>query len=114
VAEVAWRPARASDLKALYPVKPFETVRALVITVDGEPCGIIGLAKEPQCDRAFSEYRPALEPYLKRMAVLRAILAFMQWVKTNPVQVYALSEGTGILERLGFTHVTENFFVWRG
>lgn len=114
MADVAWRYASASDVDTLYHTRPYETLRALVITLDGKPAAIIGLAKEPDRERAFSEYLPELQPYLKSMPVLRAIKAFMGWVKASPVPVYALSEGTGILERLGFTHIEENVFAWVG
>lgn len=99
-------------MDALYAGRPRETLRALVIRVDGEPAGIIGLAQEADRLRAFSEVREALCPHLKRMPVLRAIQAFMKWVRTSKVPVYAVSEGTGLLERLGFVPFKGEEYRW--
>jgi hypothetical protein len=77
-------------------------MRAVAIRMGERPVGIIGIAKEPERDRVFSEYKPELAPHLKRMAVLRAIKCVMGWVESSKIPVYAISEGTGILEKLGF------------
>lgn len=114
MAEITWGVASAAEVDQLYAGRPRETMRALVIRVDGKPAGIIGLAKEPDRERAFSEYTAELCPHLKRLPVLRAIKAFMTWVKASRVPVYALSEGTGLLERLGFVHVRGEEFRWPG
>lgn len=114
MAEVAWRYATASDVGALYQRRPNETLRAIVITLDGKPAAILGLAVEPDRYRAFSEHLPELVPHLKRMPVLRAIEHLMQWVKSSRAPVYAISEGTGLLERLGFKPVGPEIFEWRG
>jgi hypothetical protein len=112
MAEITWGPASASEVDALYTGRPRETVRALVLRLDGEPAGIIGLAQEPDRLRAFSETRKALGPHLRRMPVLRAIKAFMVWVHQSKVPVYAVSEGTGLLERLGFVQFKGEEYRW--
>src|ERR1041385_750381 len=112
MAEISWGPATAAEVDTLYAGRPRETVRALVIRVDGEPAGIIGLAQEPDRLRAFSEVREALCPHLHRMSVLRAIKAFMRWVEGSAVPVYAISEGTGLLERLGFIQFKGEEYRW--
>lgn len=112
MADVSWGPATAADVDALYKGRPRETMRALVIRVDGEAAGIIGLAQEPDRLRAFSEVRDALCPHIRRMPVLRAIKAFMRWVEQSQVPVYAVSEGTGLLERLGFVQFNGEEFRW--
>jgi hypothetical protein len=112
MAEITWGPASAAEVDALYAGRPRETVRALVIRVDGKPAGIIGLAQEPDRLRAFSEVREALCPHLRRMPVLRAIMAFMRWVRASKVPVYAVSEGTGLLERLGFVQLKGEEYRW--
>lgn len=112
MAEITWGPATASDIDVLFAGRPRETMRALVIRVDGEPAGIIGLAQEPDRFRAFSESREALCPHLRCMQVLRAIKAFMQWVRDSKVPVYAVSEGTGLLERLGFVQFKGEEYRW--
>jgi hypothetical protein len=114
MAEITWSTATAAEVDELYSGRPRETLRALVIRVDGKPAGIIGLAQEPDRFRAFSEYTPELCPHLKRMPVLRAIKAFMAWVEASKVPVYAISEGTGLLERLGFVSDDGEVFRWAG
>lgn len=114
MAEITWGPAIAAEVDALYAGRPRETLRALVIRVDGKPAGIIGLAQEPDRLRAFSEYTADLCPHLKRIPVLRAIKAFMAWVTDSKVPVYAISEGTGLLERLGFVSDDGEVFRWAG
>jgi hypothetical protein len=114
MAEITWGIATAAEVDDLYSGRPRETLRAIIIRVDGVPAGIVGLAKEPDRDRAFSEYTEALCPHLKRMPVLRAIKAFMQWVESSRVPVYAISEGTGLLERLGFVRDHGEEFRWPG
>jgi hypothetical protein len=112
MAEITWGVAPAAEVDELYAGRPRETLRAIVIRLDGKPVGIMGLAKEPERDRAFSEYTPELCPHLKRMPVLRAIKAFMQWVEQSRVPVYAISEGTGLLERLGFIQFRDEEYRW--
>lgn len=111
---LTWVFAEAKDIDAFYGNRPRETMRAIALRLNGECVGLIGLAKEPERDRAFSEYKPALEPYLQRksMTILRAIKAFQGWLETSPVPVYAISEGTGILERVGFRPLDEEIYVW--
>lgn len=111
---MTWGYATGTEVDLLYRRRPAETLRAIVIRLDDEPVAILGLAREPDRQRAFSEYLPALAPYLKSMPVLRAIMALMQWVKDSKVPVYAISEGTGVLERLGFQRLGGEVFVWRG
>lgn len=114
MAEITWGPASAAEVDEFYSHRPRETLRALVIRVDGKPAGIVGLAQEPDRLRAFSEYTDELCPHLKRMSVLRAIKAFMKWVEESKVPVYAISEGTGLLERLGFVSDDGEVFRWAG
>lgn len=109
---ISWRYATAADIDRFYEGRPRETMRAVAIILDDEPVGIIGLAKEPDRDRLFSEYKPELEPHIRRIAVLRAIKAVMAWVEASKIPVYAISEGTGILERLGFKQVSGEIYTW--
>lgn len=109
---ITWSFASAADVDALYRSRPGETLRAVVIRVDGHPAGIIGLAKEPDRDRLFSEYTEKLEPHLKSMAILRALKTVMAWVQASRVPVYAIAENPALLERLGFEKVNDEVFTW--
>jgi hypothetical protein len=109
---ITWGYACSADVDALYSGRPYETLRAIVIRVNGEPAGIIGLAKEPDRDRAFSEYRPSLAPHLRTIPVLRAIKEFMTWVHASRVPVYAVAENPVLLQRLGFKKVAHDIYFW--
>lgn len=105
-------PACAADVELLYRSRPGETLRAVVIKVDGKPAGIIGLAKEADRDRLFSEYTDELTPHLKSMTILRAIKLVMSWVESSRVPVYAIAENPPLLERLGFIRITDEVYLW--
>jgi hypothetical protein len=108
-----WSYATASDIDEFYNGRPRESLRAVTVHMDGRPMLIIGIAKEPDRDRLFSEYKPEFAPYLKRMPVMRALKRVMSWVESSKVPVYAISEGTGILQRLGFKHETGPVYFWK-
>ena len=81
------------------------SVQAYVIRLDGEPVGIIGLARGKGPAQLFSEYKPELEPYLKSMTTLRMIKAAMRMVANHRGAIYAIardSEGVRVLTKLGF------------
>jgi hypothetical protein len=109
---LTWGYATAADIDAYYGDRPRETMRAVVIRMDGVAVGVIGLAKEVDRDRAFSECKPVLCAHLRSIVVLRAIKAFMKLVEASRIPVYAISEGTGVLDRLGFRHVDGDVYEW--
>ena len=93
---------------------PKESIQAFVVTLDDEPEGIIGIAKDKTESRLFSEYKPALSPYLRSMPVLRLIKKVMRLVEDHRGVVYAVAqhdEGKRLLERLGFEDCGE-YFIW--
>lgn len=110
---ITWSFATAEDVVAYYGEAPAQTMRAIIIRVDGVPAGIIGMAFEEDRMRAFSEYREELAPYLKSMTVLRAIKAAQRMFASSVKPVVAVREcGSGILERLGFAQVDEELYLW--
>jgi hypothetical protein len=110
---VTYRFATESDLRRFYGDLPRPTVRAVVILLDGEPVGVIGLARESGCEKLFSEYKPEMQPHLRRFEVLRAIKLAMTLVESAKCDVYAVrDEGTDILLRLGFEHVEDDIYKW--
>lgn len=89
------------------------TSRSVVILVDDEPAAIIGLAYGLDCATMFSDSKPAIEPHLKRMPVLRAIKLAMKLADCGR-DVYAIrKEGTNILPRVGFELVDGDLYKWR-
>jgi hypothetical protein len=111
--DLTYRFATESDLRQFYGELPRQTVRAVVILLDNEPAGIIGLARESGCEKLFSEYKPEMQPHLRRFEVLRAIKLAMTLVESAKCDVYAVrDEGTDILLRLGFEHVEDDIYKW--
>lgn len=91
------------------------TVRAVVVLVDDEPAAVIGLALGIDCATLYSDVKPALEPHLRRLPVLRALKLSMKLVKQCGRDVYAIRQsGTDLLPRLGFEHLEGEVYVWLG
>lgn len=110
---IAWRYAVAADITAYFGAPRLETCRAVVVTMDEKPVGIIALVSGGGCWTIQSEYKPELEPYLRSMPVLRAIKAAMRWVKSSHKRVYAIrDEGTDALLRLGFECIDGDVYQW--
>ena len=110
---LTYRFATESDLRRFYGELPRQTLRAVVILLDGEPAGIIGLARDAGCEKLFSEAKPELEPHLRRFEVLRAIKLAMTLVESSKCDVYAVrEEGTDVLLRLGFEHIEDDIYKW--
>lgn len=112
---IEWSIATAKDIDEYYGERPRFTLKAIAIRMDAKPVAIIGLLDEKHRMRAFSEYKPELEPYLKSMTVLRAVKASQHMIATCGKQVIAIGEGcSGILERVGFVCVQDDVYVWSG
>jgi hypothetical protein len=111
--DLTYRFATAADLTRFYGELPRQTIRAVVVLLNGEPAGVIGLARDGGCAKFFSEYRPEIEPHLRRFEILRAIKLAMTLVKSSSTEVYAVrEEGTNVLLRLGFEHVEDDIYRW--
>lgn len=93
---------------------PSETMRAVVVTLDGAVVAIMGLALGRYASRLFSEFKPEFEPYLRTMTVLRAIKAGLRLLDEHAGRVYAVAqhdEGARLLTRLGF--IEQGELYWR-
>lgn len=88
------------------------TVRAVVVLLDNEPAGMIGLALGVDSALLFSRCEQKLRPHLKRITVLRAIKLAMSMVRSCTRPVYAEREEGDILPRLGFEHVHGEVYRW--
>lgn len=120
---VAYRPATASDVDLYYGSRPSQTLKAIVMTLDGEPAAIVGLANEGGYLKLFSEYKPEFRPYMRSIATLRAIKAVMRMVENSKLAVVAVTQpnepdSPRLLQRLGFEfHNTTDdgdVYEWRG
>lgn len=111
--DLTYRFATESDLRQFYGELPRQTIRAVVVLLDGEPAGVIGLARDGGCAKLFSEYKPEMQHHLRRFQVLRAIRLAMTLVESSISEVYAVrEEGTDVLLRLGFEHVEGDIYKW--
>lgn len=99
---VAYRFASASDIDRFFGSRPAPTMKAIVITVDDEPAGIIGFARMAACICMFSEYKDTLAPHLRSMTVLRALKAAMKMIGSFRLPVTAVADNPVLLTRLGF------------
>lgn len=109
-----WSMATAADIDSFYGERPRYNLRAITIRMDGQPVAIIGMIDERFRMRAFSEYRPELEPYLKSMTVLRAVKAAQHMFASCSKPIVAVREGCPkILERVGFEQVQDDVYAWR-
>ncbi len=101
---IHFRYATAADVDRYYGERPAKTIRAIVVLLDTEPVGIVGLANEGDRYVAFSEYKPELEPHLKSMPVLRAVKAAQRMFLTATLPVVVCNTtNPALLKRLGFT-----------
>lgn len=111
--DLSYRWATATDLRRFYGELPGPTIRAVVALLDDEPVGVIGLARDRDCDKLFSDAKPEVMPHMARFAVLRMIKLAMSMVESSGRDVYAVrQEGTDILVRLGFRHVEGDIYKW--
>jgi hypothetical protein len=115
---IEWRFATRADIVEFYGHPPPATIRAIVVTRNGEPVGIGGVARDKGLThRFFSDHKPEFAPHLKTMPVLRAIKAGMKMVDEYPGVVMAFAQddtGAKLLERLGFKHIERNVYAWLG
>lgn len=90
-------------------------MKAIAIHQGGRPVAIIGMAMDKQVARAFSEYVPEFEPYLRSMPVLRAIKAAQKMFSESVRPVIAVrGSDCEILRRVGFELVEGDVYRWRG
>lgn len=90
-------------------------MRALVVCLDGEVAGFIGIVREGPIGKYFCDISPELEPYLRSMTIMRTVKQSMEFVKAYQGPVLALAEhaeGCKILNRLGFTHLVGEYYRW--
>ena len=91
------------------------TMRALVAVLDGNVVGVIGIVREQLWGRFFSDFAPALQPYLKSITIMRAIkrsLRFCDDYRGPVVAIAKDAESCRFMHRLGFTHLQGVAYAW--
>lgn len=109
------RPIRSGDVEAFYGEPSRSTIKGIVAELNGEVVGIIGIARDVDYGRFFSDVKPELTPYLRSMTIMRGIKQAMGLVREYKGPVGAVAEhaeGCRILNRLGFTHIQGALYGW--
>jgi hypothetical protein len=111
--DLTYRYATPADFTRFYGQTQRMTARAVVILLNDEPVVMMGLAYGRDCATMFSDSKPKIEPFKRRMTVLRAIKMAMRLADTCGRDVYAVrQDGTDILPRLGFEHFDGDIYKW--
>lgn len=111
---LTWSVATAHDIDRYYGERPGPTMKAIAIKRGEQPVAIIGMFRDGQRMRAFSEYVPEFEPHLRSMTALRAIKAAQRMFNESRLPVIAVKgSDTMILERVGFVPVADGVYKWR-
>lgn len=89
------------------------TVKAQVIRLDGAAAAVVGLSYNGHQVVLFSDYKPSFKPYIKSMAVLRAIKKVHAMMKASRAPIYAVADegemqSPDLLARLGFEYIGES------
>ena len=111
------RNATAADILAFYGGPTPGTLRALVAEMDGEVVGVIGIVRERQWGKFFSDSKPKLQPHLKSITIMRAIKRALRFCEEyrGPVLAQAHdAESCRLMHRLGFTHLYGGWYGWLG
>jgi hypothetical protein len=115
---IAWRYATAADILEFYGKLPRQTIRAIVLTRNGVPEVIGGVARDAGgVQRFFSDHTESIVPHLKSITAMRGLKALMKLVKGYPGVVLAIAQddvGEKLLTRLGFVHIDEDVYAGLG
>lgn len=90
-------------------------MKAFVILLDGKPAGFIGLVREGGIGKYYTEYRDELQPYLKSITIMRALVASLDWCRAYRGPVIAIAttaQSCMTMTRLGFEHIEGTYYGW--
>lgn len=110
---LTYRYATAEDLIRFYGERPAQTIRAVVVLKGETPVVVMGIANRNDCATLFSDYTPEAYELRHSLTILRAVKKVMQLVQESKRTVYAVrQDGTDMLVRLGFEHVSDEVYRW--
>ncbi len=104
-------------MNEFYGEPPSGTTRATVAVMDGKVVGIIGITREGDYGKFFSDFTEELEPHLKSVTIMRAIKGALRYCDQYRGPVLAVAqhaESCRIMHRLGFTHLHGGWYGWLG
>ena len=87
----------------------------MVVSLDGQLSGVIGVVRERNVGKFFCDYRPELQPHLRSITIMRAIKASLRFADQYQGPLIAIAEhaeSCRILHRLGFTHLEGAYYGW--
>ncbi len=90
-------------------------MRAIMIFMDGQPAGIIGVVREREYGKYFTDHRPELQPHLRSITIMRAVkegLRFADEYRGPVIAIAEHAESCRLLNRLGFTHLEGALYGW--
>lgn len=108
---MTYRVGTHADVCEWFGKLPRETLRAVVILLDGRLAGIIGLGRAAAWTELFSDHKPELAPHLSSVAVWRAVKLAMRFVNECRAPVFSVSSDARLMARLGFHEVNPG--IWR-
>jgi len=113
--EVSWELATRQSIDEYYDgLLNGKSLRAVVIRLDGKVSGVIGIIKDMQGPKFFSDLDDEVDP--KAFTVLRAMYVVVGWVRKYKVPVHAIAShqtGAELLSKLGFEHFDEDIYLWQ-
>ena len=83
--------------------------------MDGKVAGIMGVMREKNYGKCFSEFKPELQPYLKSITIMRGVKRALHLCDDYEGPVIAVAENAEscrIMHRLGFTHLAGDCYGW--
>lgn len=113
--ELRW--ATPEDIDAFYGKRPPQTVRAMILEIDGVVVGIGGLTSEPGQAVAFIDLKPEAKQHKK--ALVRALrTGYDKLMRDNKLPIIAVADpneptAEGLLKHFGFEHMENGVFKWR-
>ena len=113
--QITTRVATMQDVLDYYGEPPAGTMRAIVADMDGEIVGMIGIIRERQWGKYFSDTKPKLQPFLKSITIMRAVKKSLKFCDEYRGPVMAVAddaESCRIMNRLGFTHLHGAWYGW--
>ena len=109
------RVATAEDFESFYGERPKGTSRATAAIMEGKCVGLIGVTRDESWGVYFSDFKDDLRPYLRSVAIMRAIKDSLKYCSQYRGPVLSLAndgEGCRLLNRLGFTHLHGGWYGW--
>ena len=90
-------------------------MRAIMIYMDGRRAGVIGVVRERNYGKYFTDHRAELQPHLRSITIMRAVkeaLRFADEYRGPVIAIAEHAESCRILHRLGFTHLQGAYYGW--